>query len=362
MIKLTSATHRVEDSIEAVSEYCYQQGWTDGLPVVPPTADRVQAMLRYTDLEPDAVVAKLAPLGGEATAEKIAINAVMAGCRPEYMPILIAAVKALADPALNLTALQTTTHVVAPLLVLNGPIARQIRANCGANVFGQGNRANATIGRAIRFCLINIGGGHPGITDKATFGHPGKYTFCIAENEAESPWEPYHVEMGFSAEHSTVTIIGAEAPHNVNDHGSTDAEGVCRTIASALATSANNDIYMIGRPVVVFGPEHAATVARSGWTKDDVRKFMYQHARVPYTQFSQDNLNFFIEKRPEWFSRPRAENVPVMATESDLTILVAGGPGKHSLVLPTFGTTRPVTQLITDGAGNPLTELRPMRD
>lgn len=362
MLKLTSKRHTLDDdTIEAVSNYCYEQGWTDGLPVVPPTAERVREMLKYTDYEPDEVVAKLAPMGGEATPEKIAINAVMAGCRPEYMPILIAAVKALANPDLNLYALQTTTHVVAPLCILNGPIARQIKANAGANAFGQGNQANATIGRAIRFFLINIGGAHPGLTDKATFGHPGKYTYCIAENEDESPWEPLHVENGFAREHSTVTFIGAEAPHNVNDHGSTDAEGICRTIASALATSANNDIYLIGRPLVVFSPEHAATVAKSGWSKDDVRRYMYRQARVPYSQFSQENLDRFEEMRPEWFSRPRSEDVPVMASESDLTIIVAGGPGKHSLAIPTFGDTRPVTQLITDRAGNPLTELKKVR-
>ena len=351
----------VDDGWEAANDYCYERGWTDGLPVVPPTPARVEAMLAWTDFEPDDVVAELPPLGGRATVEKIAINAVMAGCRPEYLPILIAAVQALADPRLNLQALQATTHPVAPLLILNGPLARQIGANGGANAFGQGNRANATIGRAVRLCLLNIGGGRPGETDKATQGHPGKYTYCVAENEDANPWEPLHVERGFDREQSTVTVIGAEAPHNVNDHGSTDAEGICKTLASALATAACNDVYLSGRPLVVFGPEHAATVARSGWNKDDVRDYLYRQARVPYRAFSQENLARFEQMRPEWFARPRAEDVPVMGGPEELDIVVVGGPGKHSLVIPTFGDTRPVTRLVAGRDGSPLYELRPRR-
>lgn len=179
-------------------EHYFDQPWSDGLPVVPPTPARVAAVLDVLEGEADDFVARIPPRWGSLTNELLAVNMVMAGCKPEYAPVVRAAVLAMADPRFNLNGIQATTHVVAPLIVVNGPIARQIGMNSGGNVFGSGNRANATIGRAVRLILLSVGGGIPGELDKSTLGHPGKYTFCIAENEEASPWAPYHVEHGYA--------------------------------------------------------------------------------------------------------------------------------------------------------------------
>lgn len=183
----------LSEDMEEINDLLYERNWTDGLPVIPPTESRVKRMLEGVNKEPDEVIAFLPPLQGEATVAKIAVNAVMAGCKPEYMPILIAAIQAMSEPILNLGALQTTTNPCAPLMMINGPIRNDVGLNSCAGVLGPGVRANATLGRAVRLILLNIGGARPGGLDKATQGQPGKYTFCIAENEEENPWEPLHV-------------------------------------------------------------------------------------------------------------------------------------------------------------------------
>src|SRR5579864_6908747 len=217
-------------------EWYFAQGWTDGLPVVPPTRAAVDAAVAALGGEPGLVECKVPPRHGSLSREVLAINLLMAGGRPEYAPVVRAAMLALTAPAFNLNGVQATTHMAAPLLVVNGPIARAIGMNGGANAFGSGNRANATIGRAIRLVLLNVGGGWPGDLDKSTLGHPGKYTYCVAENETESPWAPYHVEKGFAADDSTVFVIAAEPPHSVTNHVADDPEGILDTICSAMST------------------------------------------------------------------------------------------------------------------------------
>ena len=207
----------LDASADAIYEHFYAEGWTDGLPIIPPTADLVEEMLRYTDRDRHDVVADIVPRGGQATIEKIAINAVMTGCRPAYLPVVITAIEAMVEPPYNLYGRQTTTHPGAHLLIINGPVRQELEVNCLQNCFGQGWRANATIGRAVRLVCINIGGGVPAVTDMATHGHPGKYSYCIGEDEEGSPWSPLHVERGFERNVSTVTALCAEAPHNVND-------------------------------------------------------------------------------------------------------------------------------------------------
>ncbi|MGH7316417.1 MAG: hypothetical protein ACREJS_09180, partial [Candidatus Rokuibacteriota bacterium] len=204
---------RLKGDYSAINRHYQGHGWTDGLPIVPPTGEDVREFLRFTDREPREVVAVLPPRQGEATVERIAINAVMAGCRPEYLPLIITAVETLADPAFNLDSIQATTHPVAPLIIVNGPIAKEVGINSGYNAFGQGFRANLTIGRAVRLLLMNVGGGLPGTGDRATQGSPAKIAYCVAENEEASPWEPLHVEHGFAGEMSTVTAIACEGPH-----------------------------------------------------------------------------------------------------------------------------------------------------
>jgi len=213
--QLVSQRINASDSLEEINDLYYERSWADGLPIIPPTEERVMAMLAGTTQKPQNVVAEIPPQWGEATVEKVAINAVMAGCLPEYMPVILAAVEAMVEKQLNLYALQATTHPSAPLVIVNGPIRKELGLNSGYNVFGQGNRANATIGRAIRLILVNIGGAVPSKLDRATHGQPSKYSFCIAENEEVNPWEPLHVERGFDPSVSTVTIFGVENPWNV---------------------------------------------------------------------------------------------------------------------------------------------------
>src|SRR5687768_2826145 len=207
-------------------EWYYDRGFSDGLPVVPPTPLAVDAMVEAMGGDAERLECRVPPRWGGLTRRVLAVNMVMAGCKPEYAPVVRAAMLALAEPAFNLNGVQATTHMACPLLVVNGPIARRIGMNGGCNAFGSGNRANATIGRAIRLVLLNVGGGWPGDLDKSTLGHPGKYTYAVCENEAASPFAPYHVEKGFGAEDSTAFVMAAEPPHSVTNHVANDAQGI----------------------------------------------------------------------------------------------------------------------------------------
>jgi hypothetical protein len=335
------------DDLDAFQVWAMEQRWSDGLPVLPPTPERVARVLGSRDRT--RLIAALAPLDGRATLEAIAINAALAGAGAEHLPVIVAAIRALADPAFNLNAIQTTTHPCTPLVMVNGPIATRLGISGGANALGNGHRANAVIGRAVRLVLQNVGGARPGHEDRATLGHPGKFSYCLAENEAASPWAPLSVERGFPPSASTVTVAGAEAPHNVNDHGSTTAEAFLLALAGTAATTGSNNIYLGGQPVVILGPEHAATVAGSGWSKAELKRRLWACARVRLDRFSAENLARFSIIAPERFvGRPPDADVPWCVTPEDLVVIVAGGPGKHSSVIPTFGATRSVTAAIED--------------
>jgi hypothetical protein len=348
---------QVDDSLEAVSRWFYEHELTDGLPIVPPTAERVAAMLRCTDREPSENLGGVPPRYGAATVEKVAINAVMAGCSPEYLPVIITAVQALLEERFNLYAVQTTTHPCAPLLVLNGPIARQLGVNCRYNVFGPGWRANATIGRAIRLILLNLGGAAPGVLDHSTQGQPSKYTYCIAENEDENPWEPLHVERGFARDVSTVTVCPAENPHNVNDHVSRTARGLLTTFATTMAGMGSNNAYLFGDPLVCFGPEHAAILARDGLRKDDVRDFLFKNARTPRELWQSAGSFGLSSEHANIF--PGENAIPIVRRKEDLIIIVAGGSGRHSCWIPTFGQLAlSVTKPITRKDGTPAKSVR----
>jgi hypothetical protein len=318
--------------------------WSDGLPVLPPTAERVARMLgRHADRRSE-VVATLAPRSGRATREAIAINAVLAGAAPEHLPVVVAAIRALAEPRFNLNAVQTTTHPCTPLIIVNGPIAGRLHISGGPNALGNGYRANAVIGRAVRLTLQNVGGARPGLEDRATLGHAGKFSYCLAENEAESPWPSLAAERGLPAGASSVTVCGSEAPHNVNDHASTTAEALLGAIASVGATTANNNVYLDGEPLIILGPEHAATLAGSGWSKADFKRRLWQAVHVRLGRFSAENIARFATIAPDRFlDRPADAEVPWCVSPEDLMVIVAGGPGKHSAVVPTFGATRSVT-------------------
>ncbi len=354
LLKAPGTSLECEDDFDAVNALARERGWSDGLPVVPPTAQRVERMLEYCDRPWDEPVAKVAPRYGEATPPRLAANAVMAGCRPEYFPVLMLAIEAMCEEPFNLYGVQATTHLCAPLVIVNGPVARELDINSGHNAFGPGWQANAALGRAIRLALVNIGGAIPALGDMSTFGAPSKFSYLAAENEAESPWEPLHVERGLPREASAVTVIGAECPHNVNDHESLTAEGILTTIAGTMIGTGVNDVYYEAQPLVVMGPEHAKTVAGGGMSKADAKRFLHEHAHLPLGRFSRENIERRL--RVTWKEKyaHAGESAPVCMVQrpEDILIAVIGGAGKHSAVVHTFGATKPVTRALKTRDGS----------
>ena len=339
--------HRAPDDLLEFQSFMMERGWGDGLPLIPATAERVAAMLAATRRPAGDVVAVLPPRLGRATVERVAINAVLAGALPEHLPVILAAVDAVGQPAFNLQAVQTTTHPCSPLIIVNGPIAGRLGINGAGNALGQGHRANAVIGRALRLALQNVGGARPGREDRATHGHPGKYSYCVAENEVASPWAPLSVDRGFAPDVSTVTVCGSEAPHNINDHGSSTPDGILATVAGTAAVVGSINVYLGGEPLVILGPEHAATVAGGGWSKDDFKRALWERAQVPLSRFDPSNIERFAVIHPAGFKdRPPETRAPIARQWSDMMIVVAGGAGKHSVFVPTFGATRSVTRRI----------------
>src|SRR5918997_1242143 len=279
---------------EAWADYAEEQGWSDGLPLVPPTEPAVARMLEACrgDNEP---FPPITPRQVVPTVRSLAANAVMAGCRPEYFPVVLAALRGVLAPEYNLHGTLATTHSCAPMLLVNGPLRHALGINCGSNCFG--------------------------------------------ENQEESPWVPYHVRRGFDAEDSVVTVMSAEPNHNLNDHGSTTGEGLLTTFAGAIASPAANTIYAKGPYFVAFGPEHAATLGRDGWTVEAVQQFLHDRARVPVLQVSRENRAIYEE------SGHTAQDgfYKVAPAPQDIHVLVAGGPGKHSAWIPSFGGTAAVS-------------------
>ncbi len=352
MLEAPGASVEAEDDFDAVNALMREKGWSDGLPIVPPTETRVAAMLEYCDRPWDQPIAKIPPRWGEATPLLLAANAVMAGCQPRYFPLYMLAIEAMCEEPMNLYGVQATTHLCAPLVIVNGPVAKELDINCGHNAFGPGHQANATIGRAIRLALVNIGGAIPALGDMSTFGSPAKYSYLVAENEAESPWEPLHVERGLPREASAVTVIGAECLHNVNDHESLTPEGVLTTIAGTMGIAGSNDIYYKAQPLVIMGPEHAK-MAAGGFSKSEAKRFIQQRAHVAVGKLSQENIDrrvkiTFKDRLPN----PRADDV-IYAVQrpEDLLIAVIGRAGKHSAYVPTFGATLPVTRALKTADG-----------
>ena len=331
-------------------EWYFEQGWTAGLPVVPPTPQSVDAMVQALGGNPDHLEVRVPPRWGNLTREVMAINLVLAGCKPAYAPVVRTALLALCTPHFNLNGIQATTHMAAPLVVVNGPVREAIGLNSGANVLGSGHRANATIGRAIRLILLNVGGGWPGDLDKSTLGHPGKYTFCIAENEEASPWAPYHVEQGYRPDESTAFCIAAEPPHSVTNHVADDPEGILDSIISAMSTIAHNNAVSSGSCAVVIGPEHAATIASRNWTRSDVRRYLWSHTTNTYDDISFSGRYGKVYNRnlPRWYRRETDARIPIVPTPEDIHLFVAGGKeGRFSAFLPGWGhMTSPVLRAI----------------
>jgi hypothetical protein len=262
-------------------EQMYRREWSDGLPVVPPTPERVMRMLSGTTRDPHEIVAIVPPDLVECTVEKVAINAVMAGCLPEYLPIVLAALEAACTPEFNAHGLLATTYFAGPVLIVNGPITKAIGMNSGVNVLGQGNRANSTIGRALQLVIRNVGGGRPGGVDRATLGNPGKVGFCFAEAEATSPWTSLATERGAVAGANTVTLFAGEGTRAIVDQKSRTADSLARTFAACLRSVGHPKLVIGFDAVVVVSPEHARTFAAEGWDKDRLRAEVLSHLQIP---------------------------------------------------------------------------------
>ncbi|OGL07846.1 MAG: hypothetical protein A3I17_04930 [Candidatus Rokubacteria bacterium RIFCSPLOWO2_02_FULL_72_37] len=320
------------------AEFCARQ-WCDGLPIIPPTPERVQAMLAGAPAE--RVLGALPPLWREATLEKLAVNAVMAGCEPAAFPVIVAAVQAMLDPAFNLYGVQATTHPVAPLVIVHGPLAAEIGVHAGSGCFGPGFRANATIGRALRLILMNVGGAWPGRHDMATQGSPAKFTYCVAER-ADAPWKPLR-------EDNAVTVFGGEPPHNVNDHVSTTAAGILATVADTAVSLGSNVGWFLAQSqlLIVLGPEHAATIAGDGLTRADVQRYIFEHARLPLRTLKLGGM-WGMQDWPAWMNAARDDEalLPQVSSPDDVFVIVAGGPGKHSSVVPNCTFSRAVSRPI----------------
>jgi hypothetical protein len=330
----------------------FERGASDGFPVIAPTPDAVATMVQGSGRDGNQLIGIIPPRGGVATIEQIAINAVMAGCRPEHMNLLATAVEAMLERRFNLASLQATTHPVAPLVIVHGPIAKELKMNAGAGAFGPSAMANAVIGRAIRLILWNIGGAVPGIIDRATQGSPSKYSFCIAENIEASPWGSFIVDRGLPADANAVTVFGGEAPHNVNDHEHGDAEGILHVAADVLRTLGSNTWFIAWHGqkelMLILGPEHAATIASSGWSRRRVSDYLFKAVMRKREELALGGMYGMRDWPPQLNEMGADALIPQVPNPGDILVLVAGGQGKHSAALPSFGATVSVTRQIPD--------------
>ena len=326
---------RADDPEGEVNERFYRRGWTDGLPIVAPTLSRVREMLRYSPLSASDNLGEMEPLGGIVSAEKLAVNAVMAGCRPEYFPLVVAATRAVLEPAFNLRGVQTTDENVTPLLIVSGPVADQIALNSGIGALGPGWRANATIGRALRLIMINIGGGWPGVVSLAGIGQPGRYTLCLAER-ATPPWPALHVESGLRPEQSAITVMRAECAINIT--------GELDDVASAMASAVSAfGLLHSGRVAVLLAPHTAARLIAQGWSKSDVSRYLFEHARITSDHWRRMWIAKEIAltyRLPDWVKQAEAAGaIPVVEAAEHIVVFVAGGdaPIAQHVYFPTWG-------------------------
>ena len=314
-----------EDEFEAM----FDRGWTDGLPVVPPTEQRVMRMLTGTTRQPTDVVAIVPPDLVEITVEKVAINAVMAGCKPEYLPWVIAALEAVCNDTFNIHGVLATTMPVGPVIVCNGPGTRAIGMNSGMNVFGQGNRANLTIGRAVQLIIRNIGGGRPGEVDRATHGNPGKLSFCFAEDELGTPWTTLSESRGISRTTDAVTVFPGEGPRCVVDQLARDPESLTNTFAACLRTLHNPKSVLAFDAIVVMGPEHARVYADAGWDRDRVLSEIHARLQIPGSELIR-GANGIAEGVPTHLS---GMTLPKFRPGGLLLVHAGGGAGLFSAII-----------------------------
>ncbi len=311
-------------------EICYDRGWTDGLPVTPPTDARVLAMLKGTQRRPDEIIGKIPPYLGTCTVEKAAINAVLAGCKPEYLPVVLAALEAALEPVFTLHGVLATTYFSSPVIIVNGPIAKRIGMNSGINALGQGNRANASIGRALNLIVQNVGGGRPGEADRSTLGAPSKFTLCFAEDESDPAWEPLSVARGFPRGASTVTLFQGHGPEAWVDQKSRTPEALTRSAALSLVKIGHPYLVQSARAILVLSPEHYAIYREGGWDRKHIERALYEATIRPGKEIvaGQNGVG-------EGVPASRVGEMVPKFHEDGLMVVRAGGPaGLFSAILP----------------------------
>ncbi|MBI2294534.1 MAG: hypothetical protein HYU76_00470 [Betaproteobacteria bacterium] len=326
----------IEQLLSRAYEHAYEQGWTDGLPIIPPTPEKVQQFVAASGRPGGEQMGLLPPRKGRATVEAIAVNAVMAGCRPEYMPLIIAAVEGLTDPSYPLEFMQVTTNPMTPFLLVNGPVRKKLDINCGTGCLGPGWRANATIGRAIRLILNNIGGALPGVYSKVSFGSPLRYSYICGENEEENPWTPFHVERGFRREDSAVTVFKASNFCNISGGEGVGPDEILRQIATNMPP-----MYGGGDGVLLLlGVNHALSLHEAGLTKRDIQRQLWEMARLPASYFAG---SFAATEHAA--GRGDAETVWRARSPDEIYVAVAGGPGPQDVYI---GAGTPQTRVIRE--------------
>jgi hypothetical protein len=322
-------------------ELCFERGWTDGLPVTPPTDERVLRMLSGTKRAPDEVVGRIPPYLAACTVEKIAINAVLAGCKPEYMPVLLTALEAALEPVFTLHGVLATTYFSSPIIIVNGPIAKKIRMESGINALGQGNRANATIGRALNLVVRNVGGGRPGEADRATLGAPSKFTLCFAEDESDPSWEPLSVARGFSRGASTVTLFQGHGVEAFVDQKTRTPEGLSRSIGMSLVKIGHPRLVQSARAVLVLSPEHYRIYKEAGWGRKEIERAIYEATARPGSEILAG-----LDGVGEGVGEERAgERVPKFHEDGLLVVRAGGAAGLFSAILPGWLAGRNRTEL-----------------
>jgi hypothetical protein len=334
---------------EDLDEYC-ARAFGDPLPVVPPTEARVAGMLAGTTLDPLTVVGRIPPNYGEATVEKIAANAVMAGCTPAMMRVLIPLVRAACDERFNMHGVQATTHFAAPLTIVNGPVRGELGFWSRQNVFSNVTRANSTLGRALQLILLNLGGARPDAIDMSALGNPGKFSYCIAENEEENPWQPLHVERGLNEGQSAVTLFAAEPPHGVSEHVARTARALLKAVAASLATVWSYRACGGREALVVLCPEHVRTIRRDGWSKQDVRQFLFDRTGVPVRAYRDDDGGEGTQQAAS-YATIEIDGEPCyrkFSTPEAIHLIVAGGTaGKFSAVIGSWASGPKGSQMVT---------------
>lgn len=313
------------DEARAIEEM-FERGWTDGLPVVPPTPDRVDEMLAATGHQPEDLLGSVPARRKVVTAQIAAINSVMAGCRPDYFPIVVAALEAVLDPAFNVNTAATSTGGAAIAVVVSGPMALDVGMNAKHNVLGSGNRANATIGRAVRLTVANALGAKSGKLDASSVGHPGKYTLAFAEDDPGEGWEPLRVEKGYALADTTVTIMAVEGPRQIANQLNEDPADVLRSFAAAMKMPSTFIAGKGGQGIVVLGHEHALAVRGAGWSRDRVREFLVEESRITPAELAAGGIR--LETGAQHDMTPAADGRLATVQEPDDVLLVtAGGPG-----------------------------------